>query len=60
MIDAPGKPFHSPEADQALFQALRQHLDRSKVDLVEMDCHINDPEFAAAMADRLLSMLSWR
>jgi len=58
MIDAPGMPFHSPGADQALFQALREHLDRSKVDLVEMDCHINDPEFAAAMADRLLSMMS--
>ena len=58
MIDAPGQPFHLPEADQALFAALRQHLDRSKVDLVELDCHINDPEFAGAMADRLLAMLA--
>jgi uncharacterized protein (UPF0261 family) len=58
MIDAPGQPFHLPEADQALFAALRKHLDRSKVDLVEMDCHINDPEFAAAMATRLSAMLS--
>jgi len=58
MIDAPGQPFHLPEADQALFAALRQHLDRSKVDLVELDCHINDPEFARAMADRLLAMLA--
>jgi len=58
MIDAPGQPFHLPEADQALFEALRRHLDRSKVDLVEMDCHINDPEFAAAMATRLSAMLA--
>ena len=58
MIDAPGQPFHLPEADQALFAALRQHLDRAKVDLVELDLHINDPEFAAAMAGRLLAMLA--
>ncbi len=57
MIDAEGQPFHSPEADQALFAALRQHLDRSKVELVELDRHINDPEFASAMADRLSALL---
>ena len=27
MIDAPGQPFYAPEADQALFQAVRRHLD---------------------------------
>jgi uncharacterized protein (UPF0261 family) len=57
MIDAEGQPFHAPEADQALFAALRQHLDRSKVELVELDCHINDPEFADAMANGLSAML---
>ena len=58
MIDAPGQPFHAPKADQALFEALRKHLDRTKVDLVELDLHINDPAFAEAMAARLLAMLS--
>lgn len=58
MIDAPGQPFHAPEADQALFEALRQHLDRARVDLVELDLHISDPAFAEAMAVRLLAMLS--
>jgi uncharacterized protein (UPF0261 family) len=58
MIDAPGQPFHAPEADQALFEALRKHLDRTKVDLVELELHINDPAFAEAMAARLLAMLS--
>ena len=57
MIDAEGMPFHDPVADAALFGALRSHLDRSKVDLVELDLHINDPAFADAMADRLLGML---
>jgi uncharacterized protein (UPF0261 family) len=58
MIDAEGQPFYSPEADKALFNALRVNLDTSKVNLVELDMHINDPEFAEAMATRLLEMLS--
>ena len=58
MIDAEGMPFHDPVADAALFDALRRHLDRSKVELVELDLNINDPAFADAMADRLLGMLA--
>ena len=57
MIDAEGMPFHDPVADAALFGALRANLDRSKVELVELDANINDPAFADAMADRLLQML---
>jgi uncharacterized protein (UPF0261 family) len=57
MIDADGQPFASPDADAALFEALRKHIDRSKVELVELDLHINNPAFADAMTDRLLAML---
>ncbi len=57
MIDAEGMPFHDPVADAALFDAIRGHLDRSRVELVELDLNINDPAFADAMADRLLAML---
>jgi uncharacterized protein (UPF0261 family) len=57
-IDAEGMPFYDPAADAALFDAIRAHLDRTKVDLVEMDLNINDPAFADAMADRLLSMIA--
>ncbi len=53
MIDAEGQPFHDPEADAALFAALREGIDRERVELVELDCHINDEAFATAMADRL-------
>lgn len=59
-IDVEGMPFHDPVADAALFEAIRAHLDRSKVDLVELDLAINDPAFADAMADRLLGMLDKR
>jgi uncharacterized protein (UPF0261 family) len=57
MIDAEGMPFYDPVADQELFDALRTNLDRSKVELIELDLHINDAAFADAMANRLLEML---
>ena len=56
-IDVEGMPFHDPVADAALFGAIRAHLDRSKVELVELDMAINDPAFADAMVDRLQAML---
>ena len=58
MIDAEGQPFHSPEADAALFRAVRDNLDTDKVELIEMNLNINDLDFAVAVANRLLRMLS--
>ena len=55
LLDSPGQPFHDPEADAALFEALRT-VD-GDVEVIEMDCSINDPAFAAAMADKLHSLL---
>ena len=52
LIDAEGQPFHDPEADGSLFDALRENLDES-VEVREMEANVNDPEFATAMADRL-------
>ncbi len=56
-IDVKGQPFYLPEADAALFQSLRDTIDKSKVELIEMQQNINDPEFAEALADKLLAML---
>lgn len=49
-IDAPGQPFHDPEADRVLFDTIRSgwHAAPNR-QLVELDLHINDPEFAAAL-----------
>ena len=47
-----GAVFHDPDADVALVESLRAHLDPS-VELIEMDTDINDPAFAEAMARRL-------
>jgi len=52
MIDAEGQPFHDPDADDALFATLRAGIG-DNVELIEMDANVNDPEFAAAMADKL-------
>jgi uncharacterized protein (UPF0261 family) len=53
MLDAEGQPFHDPGADRALFASLREHAGPN-VEVREIDRHINDPEFAHALADQLL------
>jgi uncharacterized protein (UPF0261 family) len=57
MIATPDGPFYDPEADAALFEAIRTGIDGSRVELVELDTHINDPAFATAMVDRLLTFV---
>jgi uncharacterized protein (UPF0261 family) len=58
-LDAPGWPFHDPEADGALFQAIRQGLaNSSAVQIIERPEHINDPSFADFVADLVLEMSS--
>lgn len=57
MIDAEGQPFYGPEENEALFDALRTNLNRSKVELCEWDAHINDDSFALAAAKKLISMM---
>jgi uncharacterized protein (UPF0261 family) len=52
-IDADGQPFYDPEADGAMFDAIRS---TARVRLIEMDAHINDPEFATRAASELIEM----
>jgi uncharacterized protein (UPF0261 family) len=52
-IDAEGKPFWWPEADKALFDSLRLWMS-PHVKLIELDMHINDPQFAEIAAGTLL------
>lgn len=56
-IAVEGGVFHDPDADAALFGAIRDTVDRSVVDLVELDAAINDEVFAHAAADRLNTYL---
>lgn len=49
-IDAPGQPFYDLQADAALFEAIRDGWAAApNRQLVELDLHINDPAFAAAL-----------
>ena len=57
VIGAPGGAFHWPEADAALFAAIRRDL-RPDIPLVELDCAINAPEFAQRCAAALLAHLA--
>jgi uncharacterized protein (UPF0261 family) len=57
MIATEGGVFHDPDADEALFDAVREGLDPAVVDLIEIDADVNDPAFALAMADRLHEMI---
>ena len=52
LIDTERQVFWDPEADRALFDALRETLDPG-VDVRELDTDVNDPAFARAMADTL-------
>jgi uncharacterized protein (UPF0261 family) len=58
-ISIEGGPFHDPAADEALFTALRDNL-AGNVELHELDTHVNDPRFAAAMAARLDELIGGR
>ncbi len=57
VISAPGQPFHSPAADEALFTSLRQHL-RPDIPVLSPEVEINDPTFARACAETLLAHLA--
>jgi uncharacterized protein (UPF0261 family) len=57
MIDADGMPFEGKLEDEALFNALRENIDTSKCELIELNNHINDDEFALAAAKKLVSLI---
>lgn len=52
-IDVDDGPFRDEQADEALFEQLRQGLASSPVQVHELDQAINDPGFGAAMARAL-------
>ena len=57
-IDAAGQPFDDPEARQALYAAIRENA--KGVEIVELDNHINDPDFADAAVRKLLDLMKTR
>jgi len=55
-IDREEQAFWWPQADRALFQSIRNWAG-PQVKLIELDSHVNDPEFARAAAHTLLGMV---
>ena len=56
-LDAEGKDFFNPEADEALFAALDEFLEQTeRRQLIRLPLHINDPEFSAALVDNFVSI----
>jgi uncharacterized protein (UPF0261 family) len=56
-LDMPGQPFHDPDADRALFDTLVARVvqtDRRRV--MQLPYAVNDPPFAAALADAFRSI----
>ena len=45
---APGGPLHEPETDRAFVEELRTHL-HPEIQMIELDTHLNTPEFAEAV-----------
>ncbi len=58
LIDAPGKPFHDPEADRILFDTLENEFSPApNRQLIKLDMDINDPAFAKALVDHFLDII---
>jgi uncharacterized protein (UPF0261 family) len=57
--DREGLPHWEPEGNQALVDAIKQHLD-PRIPLIELDAHINDPGFIDPVIDEFMVMMASR
>jgi uncharacterized protein (UPF0261 family) len=58
-LDAPGELFWWPEANRAMFDAIKTNL-KPGIAVVELDCNINDPAFADTAVKMLMDMIPAR
>lgn len=54
-IDREGQPFDDPAARKALYDAIQENA--KGVEVLELDLHINDPEFADRAVEKLLELM---
>jgi uncharacterized protein (UPF0261 family) len=58
LIDAPGQPFHDPDADEALFRTIESNVEQTPSRVVErIDANINDASFAQAVLARFADVM---
>lgn len=56
-IDAENGIFYDPEANQVLFDSIKEHSN-SNLKVVEIDAHINDNEFSERLVKELLDLMN--
>jgi len=56
ILDSDGDRFWLPEADRAMFDAIKTNLNPS-IEVVELDANINDAAFAVTAVDMLLALM---
>lgn len=54
-IDKPGSPLYNPEEDKVFFEELKANLTR-EIPIEEIDCNLEDPEFARALVENFDKM----
>jgi uncharacterized protein (UPF0261 family) len=59
ILDGDGERFCDREADQAMFDALKQNL-RDDIEVVELDCNINDEAFSDKAVEMMLKLIRAR
>ena len=52
----PGEPLYDPEGDRKLIGSLKNHL-KPQIPVLEVDAHINDPEFADMAAAEMIQLI---
>lgn len=57
MIDNEGQPFEGKEEREVLFQTLKNEIVNPNVEVIEVEYHINAPQFADMAASRLLELM---
>ena len=56
ILDGDGELFCDREADQAMFDALKQNLN-DNIEVVEIDCNINDEAFSTKAVEMMLDLI---
>ncbi len=54
-VDKPGSVLYNPEEDRLFFEELKAHL-TTEIPIEEVDCNLEDPEFALALVERFDKM----
>jgi uncharacterized protein (UPF0261 family) len=57
ILDGDGQMFCDRQADQAIFDAIKSGV-RDDIEVAEIDCNINDPQFAAKAVEMMLVLIA--